>query len=67
MNIGHLNVDTRTRIITGTCDKHVQLWALDSKLHLTNIFSVELPSTVLHALCFQGVDILVLGMYDGDM
>jgi hypothetical protein len=59
--------DTNTRIVTATRNKGVQLWSLDSKYHLSNIFSVELPTTVPRTLCFHGGDIVVFGMYDGEM
>lgn len=67
MNISHFYFDIRTCIIIKMYNKCVQLWALDSKLLLTNIFSVELPSTVPCTLYFEGADILVLGMYDREM
>ncbi|KAG6373936.1 hypothetical protein JVT61DRAFT_6098 [Boletus reticuloceps] len=55
------------RIITATRDPRVQLWALDSKYHLSNIFSVELKSTAPRASCFCGGDVMIFGMYDGEI
>ncbi|KIK17453.1 hypothetical protein PISMIDRAFT_111341 [Pisolithus microcarpus 441] len=51
------------RLITATYDKRVQLWTLGAKYTLTNIFSVELPATVPHAVYFHGVDVLVFGIH----
>ncbi|KAF9233649.1 WD40-repeat-containing domain protein [Melanogaster broomeanus] len=59
--------DTNTRIATATRNKGVQLWSLDSKYHLSNIFSVERPTTVPRTLCFHGGDIVVFGMYDREI
>ena len=56
-----------TRVLTGTRDKRVQVWALDSRHNLSNIFSVELPVTVPRAVYTHGTDVVVFGMYDGDM
>ncbi|KAG9308196.1 hypothetical protein JVU11DRAFT_12292 [Chiua virens] len=67
MSISQYNVDGSTRLITGTRDKRAQLWALDSKLNITSIFSVELPTSIPRALYFLGSDIVVFGMYDGEM
>ncbi|KAI6006165.1 hypothetical protein EDC04DRAFT_2611548 [Pisolithus marmoratus] len=44
-----------------------QLWTVGAKHTLTNIFSIELPTTVPHAIYFHGADILVFGMYDGEI
>ena len=54
-------------VLTGTRDRCVQVWALDSRYNLSNIFSVELPATVPRAVYSHGADILVFGMYDGEM
>ncbi|KAG9315643.1 WD40-repeat-containing domain protein [Chiua virens] len=67
MSISQYNVDGSTRLITGTRDKRAQLWALDSKLNITSIFSVELPTSIPRALYFLGSDIVVFGMYDGEI
>ena len=55
------------QVLTGTRDRCVQVWALDSRYNLSNIFSVELPATVPRAVYSHGADILVFGMYDGEM
>jgi len=55
------------RVLTGTRDRRVQVWALNSRYNLSNIFSVELPVTVPCAVYSHGSDILVFGMYDGEM
>ncbi|KAL4069110.1 hypothetical protein J3A83DRAFT_4189006 [Scleroderma citrinum] len=53
-----VNVDIRTR------DQQVQVWSLDSKYQLYNIFSIKLPTTVPWALFFQeGGDVIVFRMY----
>ena len=54
-------------LITGTRDKRVQVWSVDAKCTLCTIFSMELPTTVPRAMYFQGADILVFGMFDGEM
>ena len=56
-----------TQVLTGTRDKHVQVWALDSRHNLSNIFSVKLPVTVLRAVYTHGTDIIVFDMYDREM
>ncbi|KAI6009946.1 hypothetical protein EDC04DRAFT_2610421 [Pisolithus marmoratus] len=43
------------------------LWTVGAKHTLTNIFSIELPTTVPHAIYFYGADILMFGMYDGEI
>ncbi|KAL4064085.1 WD40-repeat-containing domain protein [Scleroderma yunnanense] len=53
-------------ISDGTRDQQVQVWSVDSKYQLYNIFSIELPTTVPWALFFQeGGDVIVFRMYDG--
>jgi len=54
-------------LITGTRDKQVQVWSVDTKCTLCTVFSMELPTTVPRAVYFQGADILVFGMFDGEM
>ena len=56
-----------TRVLTGTRDRCIQVWALDSRYNLSNIFSVELPTTVPHAVYSHSADVIVFGMYDGEM
>ena len=60
-------IEANSHVLTATHDKHIQLWSINSKLHLSNIFNIELASTVLWTLCFHGGDIMVFGMYDGEM
>ena len=36
------------RLTTATRDQSVQVWSLDSKYNLSNIFSIGLPTTVPH-------------------
>jgi WD40 repeat protein len=55
------------QLVTATYDRRVQLWTVGAKYTLTNIFSVELPTTVPRAVYFHGTDVLVFGMYDGEM
>ena len=55
------------RVLTGTRDRRAQVWALDSRYNLSNIFSVKLPATVPCAVYSHGADILVFGMYDREM
>ncbi|KAI6022108.1 hypothetical protein EDC04DRAFT_2729617 [Pisolithus marmoratus] len=55
------------QLVTTTYDKRIQLWAVGTPYTLLNIFSVELPTTVPHAVYFHGADILVFGMYDGEI
>ncbi|KAI5981092.1 WD40-repeat-containing domain protein [Pisolithus marmoratus] len=55
------------QLVTATYDKRVQLWTVGAKHTLTNIFSIELPTTVPRAIYFHGADILVFGMYDGEI
>jgi len=59
-----------TRIATGTCDKHVQVWTFDFKGPLVPIFSIELSTTIPHMIHFNHTasrNILVFGMYNRDM
>jgi WD40 repeat protein len=70
--IMHITCDTRdtsggTRFITGTRDKRVQVWSLDSRHQFSNVFSIELSTTVPRASFFHGTDVIVCGMYDGEM
>ena len=55
------------RVLTRTRDRRIQVWALNSRYNLSNIFSVELPAIILHAVYSHGADILVFSMYDGEM
>jgi hypothetical protein len=55
------------RVLTATHNKHVQLWSINYKYHLANIFNIELTSTVPWTVCFHGGDVMVFGMYDGEM
>ncbi|KAG6326352.1 hypothetical protein ID866_12737 [Astraeus odoratus] len=54
-------------IAVGTRNKRVQVWALNAGNQLSNIFSVELSTTVLWVVHFLGGDMAVFGMYDGDI
>ena len=54
------------RLTTGTRDQRVQVWSLDSKYHLSNVFSVKLM-TVPRAMFFWGADVIVFGMHNGAM
>ncbi|KAG6326320.1 hypothetical protein ID866_12769 [Astraeus odoratus] len=54
-------------IAVGTRDKRVQVWALNAGNQLSNIFSIELSTTMLRAVHFLGGDMAVFGMYNGDM
>jgi WD40 repeat protein len=59
-----------TRIATGTRDRRVQVWAFDFKGPLIPIFSVELSTTIPRTVNFNrtpGRNVLVFGMYDGEM
>jgi WD40 repeat protein len=59
-----------TRIATGTRDRRVQVWAFDFKGPLIPIFSVELSTTIPCTVNFNrtpGRNLLVFGMYDGEM
>ncbi|KAG2088288.1 WD40-repeat-containing domain protein [Suillus cothurnatus] len=59
-----------TRIATGTCDKHVQVWTFDFKGPLVPIFSIELSTTIPHMIHFNHTasrNILVFGMYNRDI
>ncbi|KAL4071118.1 hypothetical protein V8B97DRAFT_2024026 [Scleroderma yunnanense] len=62
-----VNVDISDSIVqltTGTRDQQVQVWSLDSKYQLYNIFSIKLPTTVPWALFFQeGGDVIVFRIY----
>ncbi|KAG9316501.1 hypothetical protein JVU11DRAFT_2543 [Chiua virens] len=66
MSISHHDGEGTTYIITETWDKWAQLWAMDAKLNLTTIFSVELP-TIPQALYFHPTGIAPFGMFDGKM
>ncbi|KAI5999008.1 hypothetical protein EDC04DRAFT_2794607 [Pisolithus marmoratus] len=55
------------QLVTTTYDKQIQLWTVGTPYTLSNIFSVELPTTVPHAVYFHGADVLVFGMYDGEI
>ena len=55
------------RVLTGTRNRHIQVWALDSRYNPSNIFSVELPVTVPCTVYSHGTDVVVFGMYDGEM
>ncbi|KAG6370124.1 WD40-repeat-containing domain protein [Boletus reticuloceps] len=67
MSMNQYNIDGGTRIIMGTRNRHAQLWVLDSKLNISNLFSVELAHSVPRAMYFHGANIVTLGMYDGEM
>ncbi|KAG2747123.1 WD40 repeat-like protein [Suillus brevipes Sb2] len=59
-----------TRIATGTRDRRVQVWAFDFKGPLIPIFSVELSTTIPRTVNFNrtpGRNVLVFGMYDGEI
>ena len=60
-------IEANPRILTATCDKRIQLCSINSKHHLSNIFNIELASTVPWTVCFHGGDVMVFGMYDGEM
>ena len=49
-----------TWVLTGTWDRCVQVWVLDSRHNLLNIFSVELPATVLHVVYTHDTELLYL-------
>ncbi|KAI6012344.1 hypothetical protein EDC04DRAFT_2761051 [Pisolithus marmoratus] len=55
------------QLATTTYNKQIQLWAVGTPYTLSNIFSVELPTTVPHAVYFHGADVLVFEMYDGEI
>ncbi|KAI6045505.1 hypothetical protein EDC04DRAFT_2636054 [Pisolithus marmoratus] len=55
------------QLVTTTYNKQVQLWTVGTPYTLSSIFSVELPTTVPHAVYFHGADVLVFGMYDGQI
>ncbi|KIJ06800.1 hypothetical protein PAXINDRAFT_158620 [Paxillus involutus ATCC 200175] len=70
--IMHITCDTHdisggTCFITGTRDKRVQVWSLDSRHQFSNVFSIELSTTVPRASFFHGTDIIICGMYDGEI
>jgi WD40 repeat protein len=59
-----------TRIASGTRDRRVQVWAFDFKGPLVPIFSVKLATTIPRTVNFNRTasrNILVFGMYDGEM
>jgi hypothetical protein len=59
-----------TRIASGTRDRRIQVWAFDFKGPLIPIFSVELATTIPRTINFNHAasrNILVFGMYDGEM
>ncbi|KIN98781.1 hypothetical protein M404DRAFT_156911 [Pisolithus tinctorius Marx 270] len=58
---------TGTHIVVMTRDKRVQTWTIDSRNRLSNVFSVELTTSIPHAVYLRGCDIIVFGMYDGDI
>ncbi|KIK14360.1 hypothetical protein PISMIDRAFT_117209 [Pisolithus microcarpus 441] len=55
------------QLVTATYDKRVQVWVVGAKYTLTNTFSVELLTTIPRAVYFHGADVLVFGMYDGEI
>ncbi|KAI6128685.1 WD40-repeat-containing domain protein [Pisolithus croceorrhizus] len=55
------------RVFTATRDKHVQVWTLDSRYNLSSVFSVELLTTVPRAIYSYGADVVVFGMYNGEI
>ncbi|KAI6017426.1 WD40-repeat-containing domain protein [Pisolithus marmoratus] len=55
------------QLVTTTYDKRIQLWTVGTPYTLSNIFSVELPTTVPRAVYFHGANVLVFGMYDGEI
>ncbi|KIK12695.1 hypothetical protein PISMIDRAFT_50643, partial [Pisolithus microcarpus 441] len=55
------------QVLTAMRDKHVQAWALDSRYNLSSIFSVELLTTVPCAVYSYGADVIVFGMYNGEI
>ncbi|KAI6132501.1 WD40-repeat-containing domain protein [Pisolithus croceorrhizus] len=55
------------RVYTATRDKRVQAWTLNSRYNLSSIFSVELPATVPRAVYSHGADVIVFGMYNGEI
>jgi WD40 repeat protein len=62
--------DDSTRLATGTRDRLVQVWKLDSKAQLHPVFSVQLDMTVPKAVVFGAngnKDIYVLGVFDGNL
>lgn len=70
--IMHISLDAtsergNTRMAVLTRDKRVQVWTLDGGYHLSIVFSIELLSTVPRASVFHGQEIVVFGMYDGEV
>ncbi|KAI6104782.1 WD40-repeat-containing domain protein [Pisolithus croceorrhizus] len=43
------------------------VWTLDSRYNLSSVFSVELLTTVPHAIYSYGADVVVFGMYNGEI
>ncbi|KAF8587673.1 hypothetical protein K439DRAFT_1614109 [Ramaria rubella] len=72
--------DARPRIAIATCDSMVQVWKVDAREQLHSVFSVQLNRTVPRAVGFADAfnkdapnkeflnkDILVFGLFDGNM
>ncbi|KAI6023549.1 WD40-repeat-containing domain protein, partial [Pisolithus microcarpus] len=58
---------TGNRIIVATQDRRVQAWTLDSRNRFSSTFSVQLKTSIPRAVYTHGCDVIVFGMYDGDM
>jgi hypothetical protein len=59
-----------TRIASGTRNKRVQVWTYDFKGPLVPVFSIELSTTIPRSVNFNRTasrNLLVFGMYDGEM
>ncbi|KAI6106403.1 hypothetical protein EDD16DRAFT_1490743 [Pisolithus croceorrhizus] len=54
-------------IILATQDRCIQAWTLDSRNHFSNMFSVQLMTSIPRAVYIQGCDVTVFGMYNGDI
>lgn len=58
---------TGNRIVVATQDRRVQAWTLDSRNRFSSTFSVQLKTSIPRAVYTHGCDVIVFGMYDGDM
>ncbi|KIK12252.1 hypothetical protein PISMIDRAFT_18872 [Pisolithus microcarpus 441] len=58
---------TGNHIIVATQDRRVQAWTLDSRNRFSSTFSMQLKTSIPHTVYTHGCDVIVFGMYDGDI
>ena len=59
--------DKNICMTTTSRDRRVQLWSLNHDKQLSNIFSIKLLHTIPCTLHFQGINIIMFGMNNGEV